>query len=250
MSLTRVDHRKFIIDYVIVNRLQTWCKRRAKPSKVAAGGFQEDDNKLEKVFSVYFGGRKGKAWKCKSMEKSSRTSNGKSTDQPVLGPSYPHESLKPEFIQKRELEVVQKDGERKIQSRQQLPVGTTWGPFTGKMDLNNNTLVSENSFKNFTERIKDLILLDWIGCSLKQGRPSRKNYLLELKKTKASVPMVLTAGPKWLLDVTWQGVEDNKNNCIVYSKATEINTYLLHTRNVNTKSPLNEYSGIVRLDNN
>lgn len=40
-----------------------------------------------------------------------------------------------------ELEVVQKDGERKIQSRQQLPVGTTWGPFTGKMDLNNNTLV-------------------------------------------------------------------------------------------------------------
>ncbi|KAL2308731.1 hypothetical protein Nmel_001792 [Mimus melanotis] len=30
--------------------------------------------------------------------------------------------------------------------------------------------------------------------------------------------MVLTAGPKWLLDVTWQGVEDNKNNCIVYSK--------------------------------
>lgn len=30
--------------------------------------------------------------------------------------------------------------------------------------------------------------------------------------------MVLTAGPKWLLDVTWQGVEDSKNNCIVYSK--------------------------------
>lgn len=39
-----------------------------------------------------------------------------------------------------------------------------------------------------------------------------------LQKTKAQVPMVLTAGPKWLLDVTWQGVEDNKNNCIVYSK--------------------------------
>ncbi|EFB23304.1 Hypothetical predicted protein, partial [Marmota monax] len=76
-----------------------------------------------------------------------------------------------------ELEVFQKDGERKIQSRQQLPVGTTWGPFAGKMDLNNNSL-----------------------------------------KTKAQVPMVLTAGPKWLLDVTWQGVEDNKNNCIVYSK--------------------------------
>lgn len=39
-----------------------------------------------------------------------------------------------------------------------------------------------------------------------------------LQKTKAQAPMVLTAGPKWLLDVTWQGVEDNKNNCIVYSK--------------------------------
>lgn len=40
-----------------------------------------------------------------------------------------------------ELEAFQKDGERKIQSRQQLPVGTTWGPFAGKMDLNNNSLV-------------------------------------------------------------------------------------------------------------
>ncbi|XP_054983691.1 zinc finger protein ZFPM2 isoform X2 [Sorex araneus] len=80
-----------------------------------------------------------------------------------------------------ELEVFQKDGERKIQSRQQLPVGTTWGPFSGKMDLNNNSL-----------------------------------------KTKAQVPMVLTAGPKWLLDVTWQGVEDNKNNCIVYSKGGQL----------------------------
>lgn len=76
-----------------------------------------------------------------------------------------------------ELEVLQRDGERKIQSRQQLPVGTTWGPFAGRMDLNNNSL-----------------------------------------KTKAQVPMVLTAGPKWLLDVTWQGVEDSKSNCIVYSK--------------------------------
>ncbi|XP_050796595.1 zinc finger protein ZFPM2 isoform X3 [Gopherus flavomarginatus] len=80
-----------------------------------------------------------------------------------------------------ELEMFQKDGERKIQSRQQLPVGTTWGPFAGKMGLNNNTL-----------------------------------------KTKVPVPVVLTAGPKWLLDVTWQGVEDNKNNCIVYSKGGQL----------------------------
>ncbi|XP_048697426.1 zinc finger protein ZFPM2 isoform X7 [Caretta caretta] len=85
-----------------------------------------------------------------------------------------------------ELEIFQKDGERKIQSRQQLPVGTTWGPFAGKMGLNNNSLVCR--------------------CP----------------KTKAPVPMVLTAGPKWLLDVTWQGVEDNKNNCIVYSKGGQL----------------------------
>ncbi|KAM4705665.1 zinc finger protein ZFPM2 [Rhinophrynus dorsalis] len=82
-----------------------------------------------------------------------------------------------------ELELFQKEGERKIQSRQQLPVGTTWGPFAGKMDLNNesNTL-----------------------------------------KTKAPVPVVLSDGPKWLLDVTWQGVEDNKNNCIVYNKGGQL----------------------------
>ncbi|XP_078541703.1 zinc finger protein ZFPM2 [Lissotriton helveticus] len=82
-----------------------------------------------------------------------------------------------------ELEVRQKDGERKIQSQRQLPVGTTWGPFAGKMDLNNES---------------------------------------NAVKTKASVPMVLTAGPKWLLDVTWQGVEDSKNNCIVYSKGGQL----------------------------
>ncbi|KAK5598589.1 hypothetical protein CRENBAI_007647 [Crenichthys baileyi] len=39
-----------------------------------------------------------------------------------------------------------------------------------------------------------------------------------LKKTKSTVPVVLSAGPRWLLDVTWQGAEDNKNNCVVYSK--------------------------------
>nr|XP_033789705.1 zinc finger protein ZFPM2 isoform X4 [Geotrypetes seraphini] len=82
-----------------------------------------------------------------------------------------------------ELEVVQKDGERRIQSRQQLPVGTTWGPFPGKMDLSNDS---------------------------------------STLKTKGLVPLVLTAGPKWLLDVTWQGVEDNKNNCIVYCKGGQL----------------------------
>lgn len=33
--------------------------------------------------------------------------------------------------------------------------------------------------------------------------------------------MVLSAGPRWLLDVTWQGAEDNKNNCVVYSKGKQ-----------------------------
>ncbi|XP_030073829.1 zinc finger protein ZFPM2 isoform X1 [Microcaecilia unicolor] len=82
-----------------------------------------------------------------------------------------------------ELEVVQKDGERRIQSRQQLPVGTTWGPFPGKMDLSHDS---------------------------------------STLKTKGLVPLVLTAGPKWLLDVTWQGVEDNKNNSIVYCKGGQL----------------------------
>ncbi|XP_026149968.1 zinc finger protein ZFPM2-like [Mastacembelus armatus] len=79
----------------------------------------------------------------------------------------------------RELDAFLKDGERRIHSRQQLPVGTTWGPFEGKIEM------------------------------------STDNTAL---KTKSTVPVVLSAGPRWLLDVTWQGAEDNKNNCVVYSK--------------------------------
>ncbi|XP_053736453.1 zinc finger protein ZFPM2a isoform X1 [Synchiropus splendidus] len=83
----------------------------------------------------------------------------------------------------RELDTFHKDGERRIQSRQQLPVGTTWGPFEGKIEMgtDNNAL-----------------------------------------KTKSTVPVVLSAGPRWLLDVTWQGAEDNKNNCVVYSKGGQL----------------------------
>ncbi|XP_069050993.1 zinc finger protein ZFPM2a isoform X1 [Lepisosteus oculatus] len=82
-----------------------------------------------------------------------------------------------------ELEAFQKDGERRIHSRQQLPVGTTWGPFVGKIEMSTDS-----------------------------------NNL----KTKCSVPVVLNAGPRWLLDVTWQGAEDNKNNCVVYSKGGQL----------------------------
>lgn len=35
-----------------------------------------------------------------------------------------------------ELDAFLKDGERRIHSRQQLPVGTTWGPFEGKIEMN------------------------------------------------------------------------------------------------------------------
>lgn len=34
-----------------------------------------------------------------------------------------------------ELDAFLKDGERRIHSRQQLPVGTTWGPFEGKIEM-------------------------------------------------------------------------------------------------------------------
>ena len=29
---------------------------------------------------------------------------------------------------------------------------------------------------------------------------------------------MLSAGPRWLLELSWLAAEDNKNNCIVYSK--------------------------------
>ncbi len=40
-----------------------------------------------------------------------------------------------------ELDLFNKDGERRIHSRQQLPVGTTWGPFEGKIELNTDAQV-------------------------------------------------------------------------------------------------------------
>ncbi|XP_036395068.1 zinc finger protein ZFPM2a [Megalops cyprinoides] len=95
-----------------------------------------------------------------------------------------HTPLEPEdWDGPRELDVFHKDGERRIQSRQQLPVGTTWGPFEGKIEMSTD------------------------GSGL---------------KTKSSVPVALSGGPRWLLDVTWQGAEDNKNNCVVYSKGGQL----------------------------
>ncbi|GCC30686.1 hypothetical protein chiPu_0009140 [Chiloscyllium punctatum] len=81
-----------------------------------------------------------------------------------------------------ELEIFQKNGERRIRSRQQIPGGTTWGPFNGSIGVTDNSSL----------------------------------------KTKAAVPIVVHAGPKWLMDVTWRGTEDNNNNCVVYSKGKNV----------------------------
>ncbi|XP_063041988.1 zinc finger protein ZFPM2b [Engraulis encrasicolus] len=37
-----------------------------------------------------------------------------------------------------------------------------------------------------------------------------------------AVPVVLSGGPRWLMDVNWQPAEDSKNNCIVYSKGAQL----------------------------
>ncbi|XP_051879889.1 zinc finger protein ZFPM2a isoform X1 [Pristis pectinata] len=42
------------------------------------------------------------------------------------------------------------------------------------------------------------------------------------QKTKTAVPIVVHAGPKWLMDVTWRGTDDNNNNCVVYSKGGQL----------------------------
>ncbi|XP_026798199.3 zinc finger protein ZFPM2b [Pangasianodon hypophthalmus] len=36
------------------------------------------------------------------------------------------------------------------------------------------------------------------------------------------VPLVLTGGPRWLMNVTWVSAEDSKNNCVVYSKGGHV----------------------------
>lgn len=38
-----------------------------------------------------------------------------------------------------ELDAFLKDGERRIHSQRQLPVGTTWGPFEGKIEMGADT---------------------------------------------------------------------------------------------------------------
>ncbi|KAK2864766.1 hypothetical protein Q7C36_003920 [Tachysurus vachellii] len=78
----------------------------------------------------------------------------------------------------RELEAFSIGAEKGVRFRQVLPPGTTWGPFTGKIEPS----------------------------------PGGNDV----------VPLVLTGGPQWLMDVTWVSAEDLKNNCVVYSKGGHV----------------------------
>ncbi|KAJ8268349.1 hypothetical protein COCON_G00135210 [Conger conger] len=102
-----------------------------------------------------------------------------------VGQKYRRPPIDPEaWDGPRELEVIQRDRERRIHSRQQLSVGMTWGPFEGKIAVNRGESVG--------------------------------------LRTQREVPLALTEGSRWLLDLTWLGAEDNKNNCVVYSKGGQL----------------------------
>lgn len=59
-----------------------------------------------------------------------------------------------------ELDAFLKEGERRIHTRQELPVGTTWGPFEGKIEMNpeNTTLVCFNHRLNQIEYLRNILL--------------------------------------------------------------------------------------------
>ncbi|KAJ7985604.1 hypothetical protein DPEC_G00353790 [Dallia pectoralis] len=143
----------------------------------------KDEFSTEENFSAEF---ESENMSCEDMEYYSNKGEedvsgeaGESDGDGLTDKSRPPQVRPEDWDGPRELDSFRKDGERRIHSRQQLLVGTTWGPFNGKIEMNPD------------------------GCGM---------------KSKSSVPVVLCAGPRWLLDVTWQGAEDNKNNCVVYSK--------------------------------
>ncbi|XP_039536375.1 zinc finger protein ZFPM2b isoform X1 [Pimephales promelas] len=77
-----------------------------------------------------------------------------------------------------QLKMVGEGGERRIFSCQALLLGTTWGPFPGKIEVAT-------------------------GGSDK-------------------VSLVLSGGPRWLMDMMWVSPEDGKSNCAVYSKGGHV----------------------------
>ncbi|XP_048057910.1 zinc finger protein ZFPM2b isoform X1 [Megalobrama amblycephala] len=78
----------------------------------------------------------------------------------------------------RELKMVGEGGERRIFSCQALLLGTTWGPFPGKIEVAT-------------------------GGSDK-------------------VSLMLSGGPRWLMDMMWVSAEDGKSNCAVYSRGGHV----------------------------
>ncbi|XP_060756585.1 zinc finger protein ZFPM2a [Neoarius graeffei] len=79
---------------------------------------------------------------CEDMEyfcaKGEETSNREIGDTDIEGQNdktRPPPLETEEWDGPRELDLLNKDGERRVQSRQQLPVGTTWGPFDGKIEM-------------------------------------------------------------------------------------------------------------------
>ncbi|KAJ8273109.1 hypothetical protein GJAV_G00097530, partial [Gymnothorax javanicus] len=106
-------------------------------------------------------------------------------DENGVGQNYRPPPLNPAVWDgPRELEVIRKDREQRIHSRQLLPVGTTWGPYEGKIEAIQGKSVGQ--------------------------------------RTQHKVPLALTKGSRWLQDLTWLGAEDNKNNCVVYSKGGQL----------------------------
>eukprot|EP00064_Thunnus_orientalis_P001417 superscaffoldBa00000096_g1420 len=170
----------------------------------------KDEFSVEENFSTEF---ETENMSCEDMEyfcnKGEEEGNREAGESEVDGQAEKtrHAAVGPdEWDGPRELDAFLKDGERRIHSRQQLPVGTTWGPFEGKIEMStdNSTLaVITYAGQNREEKVA-------------HGLPGVRGLA---PKTKSTVPVVLSAGPRWLLDVTWQGAEDNKNNCVVYSKA-------------------------------
>ncbi|KAM9414886.1 zinc finger protein ZFPM2-like [Salvelinus alpinus] len=109
----------------------------------------------------------------------------------------------------RELEILYDGTEQRTRFRQALPVGTTWGPFEGKIEMTT------------------------AGSDMSALSP------------KQPVPVVLTGGPRWLQDVTWLAAEDGKSNCVVYSiafhrdagKPLDGGPFLIYTGNLSVENP-------------
>ncbi|CAB1321346.1 unnamed protein product, partial [Coregonus sp. 'balchen'] len=92
-----------------------------------------------------------------------------------------------------------------------LPVGTTWGPFEGKIEM--TTAGSDMSSAGSGDRT------DRFQSPLKDKKIQKSPSAMSPMRP---VPVVLTGGPRWLQDITWLAAEDGKNNCVVYSMGGQL----------------------------